>query len=723
MKTKEIHFHLNDNDFTVLTENPSGLVPDAENICRRAAAGNTEAAIFYADSSFRKPEWSPDLFLSWDYIGDPFVVRTDLLAEVKKPDGQYHTAGFYALKLACIMKAAELSGEGFFLSSGTKKICRISEPLTNSSPLETSPEPEDQIRVLGDFFRERGIPAAAESYTDDRLSGKACRIHFFSDSSVPVPKVSVIIPSKDHFSLLRNCVESIIRTTDYGNYEILVVDNGSPEEHRKQISDYFGTLENAEYLYRPMDFNFSRMCNAGAAEASGELLLFLNDDTIIRDASWMQIMAGQALMPWTGAVGAKLLYENGTIQHCGVIRLEGGPTHALQTADDTHDQYYGRNLLPYDYLAVTAACLMIEKKKFEKVGGFSEEFRVTYNDVDLGYSLAEKGYFNLVRNDVVLTHLESVSRGLDYDNTEKFMELVGSGAALCRKHPGFKNTDPFLNPAFSPIRVDFRQRHAFPEGYTPTCTWSRTAPETADCMTANLDFTHRGQDSILLSGWASCRNKEADENADRYVIIENGGGQYVTVPAFGEKRTDVAEACGFPDDAIGWYAVADEAWVFSSHLRIGVLYRYKEQSYFNWVNGRMAAVCNIEHRMDPVSEEEITSWKERPMTIWADRKEIRNGVFFFDGYAFFNDDFYNCRYAYRLLLEHGDDRYLLRTDRVLRPDLSAAMHRIPNLYWSGFRTIAALPEPYQDTTDGWDISVVAEDMESHTVCRCRYQES
>lgn len=163
-------------------------------------------------------------------------------------------------------------------------------------------------------------------------------------------KVSIIIPSKDNYKMLKRCIESL-------------ADNGSNETNHQEyekLSEQFGM----KYLYRPMQFNFSKMCNMGAREASGKFLLFLNDDIEIIDGKWLTRMTGHAQLDHVGAVGVKLLYPNSDrIQHAGVINITSGPVHCFGNYSDKDSYYYGRNKLDYNFLAVTAACLMVEAKK------------------------------------------------------------------------------------------------------------------------------------------------------------------------------------------------------------------------------------------------------------------------------------------------------------------------------------------------------------------------
>lgn len=276
--------------------------------------------------------------------------------------------------------------------------------------------------------------------------------------------VSIIIPSKDNPEILKVCLESIKNYTKYTKYEIVVIDNGSNEDNRneyKKLIAEFG--ENASYTYERFDFNFSKMCNIGAKKATGNMLLFLNDDIEIigqdyEDTDWLSVLAGQAKQESTGAVGAKLLYPDSSyIQHVGVINYESSCfAHLYAKAVDDENIKAHRNYADYDCLCVTGACFMLEKAKFDKAGGFDEAFEVTHNDVDICLTLYEQGYYNVLRNDVVLFHHESFSRGDDEIDEEKNRRNMHARDMTYEKHPKLEKYDPFYSPLLTQTENNYR---------------------------------------------------------------------------------------------------------------------------------------------------------------------------------------------------------------------------------------------------------------------------
>ncbi len=270
-------------------------------------------------------------------------------------------------------------------------------------------------------------------------------------------KVSIIIPSKDHPDMLERCLIGITSLTDYPDMELLIIDNGSTDENRK-LYEEMKDVYHYEYIYERMQFNFSRMCNIGARRANGEVLLFLNDDTEVISRDWLSIMAAVAMQSHVGAVGAKLYYpyvrgETPRIQHAGITNTILGPVHKMGGCPDEGSIYHGMNLCDRDVIAVTGACLAVEKTKFNAVGGFFEELVVAYNDVDLCFSLYEKGWLNVQRNDAILIHHESVSRGSDESDARKTRRMW-EWLELYKRHPQLYGRDPFYNRNLVQTRLD-----------------------------------------------------------------------------------------------------------------------------------------------------------------------------------------------------------------------------------------------------------------------------
>lgn len=389
-----------------------------------------------------KPDWSPDTMMSLMYTCHLGVYRKRIGDELEWLRTGFEGAQDYDLTLRFTEK--------------TKNIGHVTKILYHwrERKESTAINPEAKWYIVDaarktkeEALKRRGYEAQLE-WVDN--------IYQFRVNYKPVgnPKISVIIPSKDNFDVYKRCIETLTEKTKYKNYEIVTVDNGSSEENRKKYEQY-NKDKAQKYIYKPMDFNFSKMCNIGVENSDGELVLLLNDDMEIIDGEWMERMAGHAMLPYTGAVGAKLLYPNSTlIQHTGVFSFDSGPSHALCRYDDNTIFNFCRNKIEYNYSAVTAACLMVTREKYLEVGGLDESFAVAYNDVKFCFDLLEKGYYNVVRTDAVLYHHESLSRGSDVLDKAKYERLLKERCRLYDIHPSLEGKDPFYNTNLTMRRGD-----------------------------------------------------------------------------------------------------------------------------------------------------------------------------------------------------------------------------------------------------------------------------
>ncbi len=272
------------------------------------------------------------------------------------------------------------------------------------------------------------------------------------------PKVSIVIPNKDHLGDLQRCITSILDKTTYDNYEIIVVENNSTTdeiyEYYKKIQEY----DNIRVITYEDDFNYSKINNLGVENAQGEYILLLNNDTKVITLDWIEELLMYAQREDVGAVGAKLYYEDMTIQHAGVVLGLG----AHRTAGHSHYRvssnnlgYMGRLCYAQNVMAVTGACLMMKKSLYTELGGLDENFAVSLNDVDLCVRAWKEGYVNVFTPFAELYHYESVSRGLD-DSGEKAARYDRESEAFRTKWKELLvKGDPYYNVNFSLDRSDF----------------------------------------------------------------------------------------------------------------------------------------------------------------------------------------------------------------------------------------------------------------------------
>lgn len=275
------------------------------------------------------------------------------------------------------------------------------------------------------------------------------------------PRISIVIPNKDHVEDLKRCISSIEEKSTYDNYEIVVVENNS---ETKEIKDYYELLKDdprVKVVAYTGSFNYSAINNFGVKETTGEYILLLNNDTQVITVNWMEEMLMYAQREDVGAVGAKLYYGDKTIQHAGVViglgaHRTAGHTHYKQHRENLG--YMGRLCYAQDVTAVTGACLLVKKSLFEKVGGLDESFAISLNDVDFCLKLRKLGLLNVFTPFAELYHFESISRGLD-DQGEKAERYNRESAHFRDKwKKELQQGDPYYNPNFSLDRSDFSLR-------------------------------------------------------------------------------------------------------------------------------------------------------------------------------------------------------------------------------------------------------------------------
>jgi GT2 family glycosyltransferase len=251
--------------------------------------------------------------------------------------------------------------------------------------------------------------------------------------------VSVIIPFRDEPSLLALCASSIRQDPGYERMELLLVDNGSELPETKALLERLGNEADVRIIDAPGPFNWAAINNAAAREAAGDVLLFLNNDIEARRGGWLHAMLGHALRPDVGAVGARLLYPDGTIQHAGVVLGLGGIAgHVLRGLPGERPGYNSMAIVTRESSVLTGACLMVRKEVFFEVDGFDEELAVAFNDVDFSLKLREHGYRLVYAPLAELVHYESKSRGHTDDKFESERILSRWGDAL-------RAGDPYLN--------------------------------------------------------------------------------------------------------------------------------------------------------------------------------------------------------------------------------------------------------------------------------------
>ncbi len=423
-----------DAEWVVLKLPDDRLRPFSLDAIRRTIHEHPDAVALYTDCDildFRgrrsspdfKPSWSPDTLRSWFYTHGLAAFRRDWFARLPSPaplsDATIYRLWLRFANLWLALPAASRPPIVRIPGILLHRIAPFPAPEQNGQP-QTKPDSPERRSELGTWNLE--LPET--------------------------PRVSVIIPSRDHADDLRACLDSIRLRSTYPDTEIVIVDNGSTDPATLAL-----LRDSALRVVRdPAPFNFSRLCNAGVRTASGSVLLFLNNDTEILSPDWLQRMLAFALQPHVGAVGARLLYPDGTLQHSGVAKVGDGPTHVFsQMSENTPNP---RVQFPGNWSAVTGACLMVERRKFDEVGGFDETYPVAFNDTDLCFRLLEAGYFNVLEPCARLLHKEFATRGSDRQDPARRAAMFDALRRLYERHPALRD-DPGYNPNLSTDLPDF----------------------------------------------------------------------------------------------------------------------------------------------------------------------------------------------------------------------------------------------------------------------------
>ena len=395
-----------------------------------------------------KSGWNPDMFFSQNYLSHFTMIQKSIVDRVGGFRTGYEGSQDYDLFLRCLHHIDNTE------IGHIEKILyhwRAIEGSTARSASEKKYTTSAGVRALQDHFKH-----IDKKVTVGRgmLDNTYKVVHHLE---VDPPLVSIIIPTRDRYNLLYKCIHSILKYTDYKNYEILILDNESSEA---AILEYFEVLkqqENIRVIPYHKPFNFSAINNYGVTQAKGDVIALLNNDVEIISEHWLTEMVQHALRPEIAAVGAMLYYDNDTIQHAGVVLGIGGVAgHSHKYFPKGAFGYFSRLKIIQNYAAVTGACLVVEKALYEEVGGLDEEhLTVAFNDVDFCLKLQKLGYRNLWTPYVELYHHESKSRG--HEDTKEKQERFGREIAFMKKKwkKNIEN-DRYYNGHLTRLFEDFR---------------------------------------------------------------------------------------------------------------------------------------------------------------------------------------------------------------------------------------------------------------------------
>jgi O-antigen biosynthesis protein len=391
----------------------------------------------FCDPHF-KPDFSLDTLLSMNYICHFLVLRKSVVNEVGGFRVGYEGSQDYDIVLRMIGKTNIIHHIPKVLYHW-----RIHSSSTSANIGAKDYAIENGKKAISSYLEREGIKGNV------RVDPKT---HYYMIDYLLLkqPLITIVIPTRDNLGLLKSCINSIINKTKYTNYDIIIVDNGSVE---KVTLSYFESIvrldDRVKVISIDIPFNYSRLNNLAVNYAKGEFLVLLNNDTEVISPEWLDRMIGYASQNHIGAVGAKLLYSDQTVQHAGVVLGIGGvASHVFLNSYDFEIGLYARLSVVYNYSAVTGACLMVKKSKYLEVSGLDETLEVAYNDIDFCLKLIEIGYYNVVLPDIKLYHYESKSRGSD-TTLKKYRRFKSESEIMNKKWKDLIDNDPFYNPNFS----------------------------------------------------------------------------------------------------------------------------------------------------------------------------------------------------------------------------------------------------------------------------------
>jgi len=382
-----------------------------------------------------KSGWNPAMFYSQNYLCHLVCLKKDIIDDIGGFRKGYEGSQDYDLLIRYIDKIKECQIDR------VEKILYHWRAIKGSTAYGSGEKVyahEAGLKALKDYFKSKDKNISVDS----GFLPNTYKVNYAFEK----PLVSLLIPTRDNYEILHKCVDSILAKTSYLNYEILVLDN---ETSCQKTLDYFKKItkhKNIKILEYHHPFNYSAINNFGVKHAKGEIIGLVNNDVEVISEGWLSEMVSYVMRDETGAVGAKLYYDNNTVQHAGVIIGIGGVAgHSHKYFDKSEYGYFSRLKIVQNYSAVTGACLLVKKELYEEVGGLDEvNLKVAFNDVDFCLKLLEKGYKNIWTPYVELYHHESISRGSE-DNPEKEERFKSEVAYMKSRWLKYIESDKYYN--------------------------------------------------------------------------------------------------------------------------------------------------------------------------------------------------------------------------------------------------------------------------------------
>ncbi|ALM87173.1 glycosyl transferase family 2 [Bordetella sp. N] len=468
-----------EGEWTCLFDHDDLLTEHALFWIAHAITANPDARLVYSDEDkiddkghrfepHFKPDWNYMLFLSYNMISHLGAYRTEMIRQVGGFRSGFEGAQDYDLALRCI---ENLSASQIVHVPRVLYHWRVHK---DSTAMAGDSKPYAAIageRALNEHFKRTGTNATATLQPRGYY-----RAQFALPQSLPL--VSLIIPTRNGENLVRQCIRSIRDKTEYPNYEIILVDNGSDDPSALRYFDEVAASDGIRVIRDDRPFNYSLLNNSAVAQARGEFVALVNNDIEVISPGWLGEMMSIALQPGVGAVGARLLYPGGDLQHGGVILGLGGVAgHSHKHISGNDVGYFFRAILTQELSAVTAACLLVRKSIYEAVGGLEEKaLTVAFNDVDFCVRVREAGYRNVYASYAELYHHESVSRGHE-DSPEKVARFASEVDYMISRWTKVLSADPAYSPNLTQDFEDFS--YAWPPRVQPVPEESVRYPQSS----------------------------------------------------------------------------------------------------------------------------------------------------------------------------------------------------------------------------------------------------
>jgi len=435
-------------DWIALLDHDDLLTKDALFWVSDTINKNSEARLIYSDEDkitsrgwrkdpYFKCDFNYSLFLSYNMVSHLGVYHAEIVKKIGGFRQGFEGAQDYDLALRFI---EQINHDQIYHIPRILYHWRIHQKSTSSGS-----EIKKYALAAGTKALEEHLQRIKVSAKVELLPSLAYRIKY-SLPHIP-PLISIIIPSKNNFMMLQTCLESILSKTSYPNFEVLIVDNNSDDPETKTLLRELANQKHVTIITDTRPFNFSVINNQAAKSAKGEYICFLNDDTEVISPDWLSEMMSHAMQPMVGAVGAKLWYPDDRLQHGGVILGIGGVAgHSHKYLGKNDVSYFNRANLIQEFSAVTAACMLVQKKIFVEAGGFDEKnLSIAFNDVDLCLKIKTLGYRIVWTPFAELYHHESISRGNDFD-PDKIERFMKENDFMLEKWGKLIGNDPAYSP-------------------------------------------------------------------------------------------------------------------------------------------------------------------------------------------------------------------------------------------------------------------------------------